>query len=153
VVNRAQLFVVCYALCAAAPAAAEQLAALLPGALAPGVVQQCSRAVPRISGTWQPSERQIRQLEADLQSLEGRKPEACCNAGANLKDPLHYYRQYVGVVRDGRRLIYVNAFREPAPPGWRATPVVVCDGGDGYWGALYDPALRIFSQLAFNGIG
>jgi hypothetical protein len=151
--TRALIVVLWCLLCGSVPAATEGLATLLASELAPTVVQQCSRAVPRISGTWQPTEPQIRQLEADFRSLEGRKSEACCNPGVNLKDPEHYYRQYVGVVRDGRRLIYINAFREPAPPDWRTMPVVVCDGGDGHWGVLYDPALRSFSQLAFNGIG
>jgi hypothetical protein len=153
VIARALIAVVWCLLSGVAPAAAEGLAALLPRELAATVVQQCSRAVPRISGTWQPSESQIRQLEADVRLLEGHKDEACCNPAASLKDPLRYYRQYVGVIRDGRRLIYINAFRDPAPPDWRTAPVVVCDGGDGYWGVLYDPALRTFSQLAFNGIG
>jgi len=153
VIARALIVVVWCLVSGAAPAAAESLAALLPSELAPTVVQQCSRAVPRISGTWQPSENQIRQLEADFHLLDAHKDDACCNPGASLKNPLRYYRQYVGVIRGGRRLIYINAFREPAPPDWRTAPVVVCDGGDGYWGVLYDPALRTFSQLAFNGIG
>ena len=140
-------------LCAAGPAAADDLATLLPREQAATVVQQCSRAVPRISGTWQPTERQIHQLEEDFKTLEGHPAEACCSPGVRLENPLRSHRQYAGVIRDGRRLIYVNAFPEPAPPNWRSSPVVVCDGGEGYWGALYDPVLRTFSQLAFNGTG
>jgi len=38
-----------------------------------------------------------------------------------------------------------------APAEQRTEPVLVCDGGDAVWGALYDPATKIFRDLAFNG--
>jgi len=59
---------------------------------------------------------------------------------------------------EGRRYVYINAFREHPiylrrqdQDLWRSKPVLVCDGGEGFWGVLYDPEARKFSQLSFNG--
>ena len=152
-------------LCAAAPAVLARAApaavpphyAVLPDAQAAAVVAQCSRAVPRITGTWTPSARDVRRLEADLKHLKGQRAAACCNQSAKMDDATKYYRQYAGIVRGGRRLIYVNGFPEP-PAGaaaidWKQAPVIACDGGTSFWGVLYDPDSRTFSQLAFNGAG
>jgi len=79
-----------------------------------------------------------------------------------------YLRQYVGFTRQGRKLIYLNAFSarvvdvfceedvKPAQEGdcrshWRREAVGVCDGGDDFWGVEYDPESKTFSSLAFNG--
>ena len=37
--------------------------------------------------------------------------------------------------------------------GWRSSAVVVCDGGSSYWGVLYDPETRQFTEYSANGIG
>ena len=92
-----------------------------------------------------------------------------------------YFRQYVGVVHEGRRYIYLNGFptdsvredvqlygelkakNSPALAGmpsyladanyWREHAIVVCDGGYVYWGVEYDPVTHEFSNLSENGIG
>jgi hypothetical protein len=130
---------------------------VLPEAQAGALVEQCSRAVPRITGSWTPSARDVRRLEADLKHLKGQRAAACCSQSAKMDDASRYYRQYAGIVRGGRRLIYVNGFLEP-PTGagavdWKQAPVIACDGGTSFWGVLYDPDSRTFSQLAFNGAG
>lgn len=131
---------------------------LLPDAQAAAVVQQCSRAVPRITATWIPKASDIRRLESDLKHLKGQRANACCSPSAQMDDAQKYFRQYAGVVRNGRRLIYVNGFMQPPANGpdgldWKHTPVIACDGGTSFWGVLYDPATRVFTQLAFNGSG
>lgn len=67
--------------------------------------------------------------------------------------PRGWARQYVGVVRDGRRFIYGNFF--PLDPTldnrWREGLIVVCDGGPDYFGVEYDIDRKEFSHLAFNG--
>lgn len=113
----------------------------------------CSRDGPSlISGGWQPTPGQIAKAEALLPSL--------VRANRRPKEPLGY-RQYLGVVIGGRRMIYVNVFprwlverRELAgiaPQDWRTVFVSVCDGGDGFWGAVYDPETLRFSSPRFNG--
>ena len=115
----------------------------------------CSRDGPGpVSEGWQPRSEHVAQAEARLPSFvrANRKP----------KEPLgDHYRQYLGVVIAKRRLIYVNVFprrlierRELAaiaPNDWRTRFVDMCDGGDGFWGALYDPETLQFFAPRFNG--
>jgi hypothetical protein len=74
------------------------------------------------------------------------------SAPTREKDPRQYYRQYVGVVVAGRKLIYVNGICEKPPSYWRRALVDVCDGGACYWGVLYDPSTGEFSQFEMNGV-
>ncbi len=131
---------------------------LLAADQAAPMVQQCSRAVPRITGSWIPTAKDIKRLERDLVRIKGQRASACCTQSAKMDDASKYFRQYAGVVRGGRKLIYVNGFLHPpvgAPEevNWKLQPVIVCGGGTDNWGVLYDPQTRAFSQLAFNGEG
>lgn len=115
------------------------------------IAKQCSRpGPPEHESTWQPGPEDIRALEMRLGRLERMKARGCCLLGARIRDIGHYYLQYVGIVSHGRRLIYINALEDESP-NWRTTLVDVCDGGDGFWGAVFDPATGRFSDLAFNG--
>jgi hypothetical protein len=85
--------------------------------------------------------------------------------------PTDYYRQYVGIIVHGRRLIYINGFhsmflgmqarvdsatrnaKQARQWNWRRVPVFVCDGGYGFFGAVYDPALDRVEDFGFNGVG
>lgn len=117
--------------------------------LAAQVLDTCSRDSPArhpggVSGYWAPSRQQIEQLEAQQDQL---KP--------SIAAPRDFDRQYVGIEAGGRRLIYINAFHLPdsseLDPG--RTAVQVCDGGAGFWGAVYDPEHGSFSDIAVNGPG
>jgi hypothetical protein len=103
-------------------------------------------------GTWEVSEDVVVKLEADLPKLRRLRATECCFALRGVPDPGGYFRQYLGIVLDGRRAVYVNAFRGAESfPSWRERAVQVCDGGNDFWGAIYDPATRRFSRLGFNG--
>lgn len=125
---------------------------ILPDAVQRGLLDQCSREVPRRAEfEWTPS-------VAMIADLERRLPAWLEEQNANLPVPLdRYWRQYggYGVGRDS--LIYINLGtpwddeRPPTPNPRRAQ--LVCDGGKGYFGLVYDPRTRRFSQLAFNGTG
>ena len=127
---------------------------VLPGSAAQELSRPCSRPGPPLfSETWQPSEEDIANLEAKLRALQGRRAGLCCLLGAKLRDPGMYYRQYLGIVVDGKKVIYVNAFEAEQPPAsWRTEPVDYCDGGTASWGAVFDPAGEDFRGLAFNGV-
>jgi len=72
--------------------------------------------------------------------------------GLRVAHPTAYYRQYVGITVGKRRLIYVNAFPDDKlPSDWRAKLVNYCDGANAFWGVLYDPTTREFSELNTNG--
>jgi hypothetical protein len=114
-----------------------------------------------------PSDSQIRDLEARLPAAFvpalNRQPESY--EGATTPLPT-YGREYGGIVVGGRKLIYINAFphrmvdfdgtdlAEDWKHGnrWLHNAVVVCDGGHGFWGAVYDPERKTFSDFAFNGV-
>lgn len=127
---------------------------VLPAEQLEKVLWLCSRPGPRIEdvmGTWEVTEEVVALLEADLPKLR-RLRASCCIRGLRIRQPWSFFRQYLGIVIDGRRVVYVNFFRdEESFPQWRERAVQVCDGGDYYWGAIYDPDTRRFSQLVVNG--
>jgi hypothetical protein len=128
-------------------------AVILDPSQADSMVRQCSRSAPeKHSGTWQVSEAVVAQLELDLPKLAQLTTDACCKRDGSVSAPEAYFRQYVGIVVDGKPLVYINAFKSNwsnAP--WREKALVMCDGGDDYWGALYDPETRRFLALSING--
>jgi hypothetical protein len=64
-----------------------------------------------------------------------------------------YKRQYVGVRRQKRRIIYANFFCDASGSNWRTTRVDVDDGGDCYFQVEYDVDKRTFADLSVNGSG
>ena len=119
------------------------------------MTHQCSREAPTdFEATWIPTEEHITELEARLSAVEIIQSTACCCPGRSVEGIQSYYRQYVGIVIEGRELIYINAFRQGTETNdWGWEPVVYCDGGDLFWGVLYDPETKEFFGLAFNGEG
>ncbi len=116
-------------------------------ALAAEVLDTCSRDSParhpgEVTGYWAPSRQQVEQLEAQQTRLQ-----------PTIATPGDFDRQYVGIESQGRKLIYINAFQLPddtdIDPG--KTAVKACDGGAGFWGALYDPQTGEFSDVRLNG--
>jgi len=131
------------------------MAVVLEPSLTNEVLHQCSRATPeRFTGTWRPTAADARRLDEDLGKLNNVVAKLCCMPG-NVVHPELFFRQYIGLEIDGQRFIYVNAFEDSTAKSidWHRVPVVVCDGGDGFWGALYNPRTRSFTDLAVNGIG
>lgn len=73
--------------------------------------------------------------------------------GVRIENPGRYHRQYLGIVIENRKFIFINAFCDDKPPEyWRETIVDVCDGGCS-WGVVYDVATGEFSHLEMNGVG
>jgi len=113
---------------------------------APKVVKSCNPEIPPdIAGYWTPS-------IADAQQMEALLPDFLLNS------PIHrqfadYYRQYVGVIANGRKLVYVSAFITPSEwhIRWKTYPVAVCGGGSDYWRVAFDPQMKRFSHWDVNG--
>lgn len=125
-------------------------ATILPTSEGPNIIKQCSRADPAdVSGFWSPS-------VADVTKLERRLPQLLRTSGHNI-DLSRSHRQYIGIVSRGKKLIYLNAFSDTifvAPENrmsWTRQAIVVCDGGDAFWGVEFDPATNSFAHLEFNG--
>ena len=113
-------------------------------AAAAAVLRTCSRPSPDRDAElprWVPTAADIAALEAALPTI------------AEGSDPARYNRQYVGFERDGRRYIYLNAWplNLPSPADPAREAVRVCDGGEQFWGAVWDPQAQAFSDIAGNG--
>lgn len=79
-------------------------------------------------------------------------------------EPLNEYGyQYIGLIINDQRYIYINAFLlnifyghddfETIYKDWQTKPIIFCDGGNGFWGVLFDVNTKLFSQLSINGVG
>lgn len=127
---------------------------VLPSSETKKVTNQCSRPSPeKYSDTWQPSASVIKEMESLFDQIKKLKVEECCLRGAQIEDPESFYMQYVGIVVNNKRLIYINALPALTPDeGWKENAVIICDGGTA-WGVVYDPESKKFFDLAINGIG
>ena len=78
---------------------------------------------------------------------------------APAEQPFGYHHQYLGLVIDGERVLFINAYpfyddealNEPA--GLLERPECVADGGRHFWRVFYHPRSRTFSRFEFNGFG
>lgn len=89
-------------------------------------------------------------------ALPAALPPASNWRGSSLANaPKGWLRQYIGIVRGGRRVIYGNFF--PNAPGeraqWRQAPVIVCDGGPVFFGVEFDADRGVILDIEFNGMG
>ena len=122
---------------------------IMPHAVTRGLLDQCSRDVPRRADfEWTPSVEQIDRLEGLLGPYLLQSNQA-------LPVPLkRYWRQYGGFGVGQDSLIYVSLGASPDTASVRPNtivPEVVCDGGDYYFGIIFNPRTGEFSHLAFNG--
>jgi hypothetical protein len=103
-------------------------------------------------GTWSPAKIDIERAETNLSQIANLKADNDVpNSTFRLDHLEQYFRQYVPVRREGRKLLYVNAFCNPESD-WRTRLVIVFDGKSCFWQALYDPATKKYSHLKINGI-
>jgi len=99
--------------------------------------------------TWMPDKNEIIKLEARIKSY---LKKAAAKRSPNLWSKLATYkRQYVGVIRNGRKVIFSNFFCQSFDMDWKTKPVVAEDGGDCFFTVLYDSASATFSALQING--
>lgn len=128
---------------------------VLPESRAADVQRQCSRAdLPDFEATWDPTARDIRELEKRLPKLNAKLHRLLSGldpCGAVRLSVNDYHRQYSGLVIGGRRVIYVNALSGTVGSDWRTEPFVICDGGPSAWGASYDVEDQCFSPVTCNG--
>jgi hypothetical protein len=142
-----------------APPGKGSLSTVLPESAAQLLAHPCSRSgPPRFEKTWLPTQADVQALESRLDRISsllsvGLIPQK------RIENPSRYYRQYVGIVVGDRKLIYLNAFcNKPEDVvvrqggDWRQSPLDVCDGGDCFWSAVYDPLSGEFADLQVNGI-
>jgi hypothetical protein len=126
--------------------------------LPPPSVDDLGQAEPAVAklftnGTWQISKDDVVNLESALPQISSLKVRGW-PATIHVDHAEKYFRQYFAVIRGGKKLIYVNAFCKEEPgTNWRERLFVVSDGATCYWQVFFDPALKRFSELAFNALG
>jgi hypothetical protein len=145
------------ALAAAGASLAQSLQMRLPGTgrfilpvnAGQSLLRQCSRGTPNVSQFWNPSPEQIQKLESLLPQYVRRGTDR----NPNIPDNVEYHRQYVGIVVNGKRLIYGNFYPASVSDVFdeKSTPVVVCDGGASFWGIVFEPESSVFLDLQVNG--
>jgi hypothetical protein len=125
---------------------------LLPQSKAATLLKQCSRPTPQgVDGDWGVPKSAIDRLERDLAKIKSLK-SGMFGPRRSVSEPGAYFRQYAGITIQGKRYVYISAVRTGEPlPNWRSEPMILCDGGESAWGALYDPSTGNFSQFEFNG--
>jgi hypothetical protein len=126
-------------------AVADVDVAIISADRAPEILKQCSRPTPEATGFWTPDDDVVAQAESHLDQIT-RLP-------GNINEPRRYLRQYIGILVDGKRLLYINAGADRRHLEHPTDPLVMCDGGRGYWGAVFDATLGEFRDLRINGLG
>jgi len=136
--------------------------AILPENIALKVARPCSREVPaNVTGAWTPDREQVAAMEAQLAPALRRALAELSMADSVRPKVMEYYRQFVGIVSGGKKIIYVSGFHSSYlslvssigadTTAWRFAPVYVCDGGSGYFGAEFDPDTGKLGPIYFNG--
>lgn len=119
---------------------------LLPVSNASMLLRQCSRSVPATSsGSWTPNVAIVNEIANEItRSPILKSPE--------LQDIAQYNFQAVGIIVNNRKVIYLNGVEKSA---WSRTdpskPIMACDGGNTFFGVVYDPSSKSFSHLSING--
>ncbi len=108
------------------------------------------------SGPWKPSADEAKKALAAIQSFLER-PSTNEWERAEIPKILQHTREYrvqfVGVVRDGKRLIWCNFFpaRDGGFKNWQREEVRVLDGGFWFWQIEYDPETGKCLNFSSNG--
>jgi len=133
------------------------IAAIMDTSTKEEILYCCSRACPdSITSVWKPTSKEIKMLEQNFKKILFYKTDLCC--GDNNIDNLNKYAfQYLGVTRNEKKLIFINAFTTstlkyfPKSKKLDKTPIMWCDGGNDFWAALFDLTRKEFIFLAING--
>src|SRR5262249_24833885 len=96
-------------------------------------------------------EREVSAFEHELADfLRSASARAQDERAPTLAGKLNDYRRhFVGVIIEGKRLIWGNFFCASEEPTATAA-IAVDDGEECYFYVLYDPASRSFSELSIN---
>jgi hypothetical protein len=152
---------------------ASSSGAVLPISAGKRLLNQCSRRTAwGIREFWRPDDAAIAILEEKLPMFVDSVGGRSWNSLREAVSRDAYLRQYIGTVRwNGERTIYVNAFHRrhlealndaraqiarqqgrsvSDTVAWRLVPLVVCDGGEAFFGIEYDPQTGRFRNLRVN---
>lgn len=132
---------------------------IIPSDIGISLLMQCSRSTPnKVDSCFDLTTNDLWKLENNFKKVLKIKAADCCLLGGVIKDLKNYAFQYTGLIVNNKKYIYINAFKLYTPEdlttiykNWKSSPIIVCDGGESYWGVLYDLEAGQFTQLSMNG--
>ena len=101
---------------------------------------------------WTPSENDVVALEDGLGAYLQNNPDRFYGGTPVWERLDDYNRQYIGMVLDGKKIIYANYFCDSTETDWRKDFVFVMDGGDCFFQFKYDMDSAEFFDLQVNGV-
>jgi hypothetical protein len=113
-------------------------------AAASELARQCSRPSPCYEEAFDLGPSDLRAVECRLPNLE-----RAVRAFSRDFSVGEFDRQYVGMIANGRRFVYINGLSR-SDFFDDSRPIVVCDGGTMFWGAQFDIESATFSEFYFN---
>ncbi|MEZ5292837.1 MAG: hypothetical protein R2745_17275 [Vicinamibacterales bacterium] len=118
------------------------------------LMNPCSRGFPPgLTGYWAPTTDELRELEERL-AAQLAQDVPLISRPLNRRR-LVVWRQYVGMLRGGVKVIYVNGMPaeslERHEAEWRRGQLLVCGGGASNFGIVYDTTTRQFDSFEGNG--
>ena len=107
--------------------------------------------------TWTPTTTEVREMETIIERLLREECSRISRSQTVMKLAF-YYRQYAAVLRDNRRVLFINAFNKAELRhahgnvcDWRSQVVRIADGGVAFFLAAYVVESRKFGYFSFNG--
>ena len=104
-----------------------------------------------VDGYWTPSEDDILKLEGKIAGYLSQNSSYFYRQPPVWERLDEYQRQYIGVEREGRPIIYGNYFCNSGGVDWRQKLVFVIDGGECFFQVEYDVESGLFIKLQVNG--
>lgn len=100
---------------------------------------------------WSPTEADVRAVEEGV-GVFLQENAAMFYTNVPVWERLdEYNRQYVGMIVEGRKVLYANFFCNREDATWRKEFVLVLDGGSCYFQFQFDSATGEFFDLRVNG--
>lgn len=100
---------------------------------------------------WTPSVDDILKLEEKIAEYLSQNSNQFYRQPTVWERLDEYQRQFIGLERGGRQIIYGNFFCNNIGMDWRKILVIVDDGGDCYFQVEYDVESGLFIKLMVNG--
>jgi hypothetical protein len=102
-------------------------------------------------GYWTPSVDDILKVEENIAEYLSQNPNKFYWQPPVWQRLDEYQRQYIGLERGGKQIIYGNFFCKGGNNNWRYEFVFAIDGGDCYFQVEYDLERGLFIKLLVNG--
>ena len=102
--------------------------------------------LPDSQERWDPTEDDVFKAE-ELMSVCLKEKKA-----AFFEILYQYTRQYFGIVEEGNKIIWVNAFLDDGNFDWKENVVYVLDGGDSFFNVKVDLVNQTCTEVRVNGV-